>query len=63
MQQNPFKSSANKMELCDAITHAREVANKLEKEKKCDKCAAEHRQLASWLEELQQRREAQKGLK
>ena len=41
------------MTLDEAIIHAREVAAQLG----CCECAAEHIQLAEWLEELKQRRE------
>ena len=37
--------------LDDAIIHARESADRIEKEG-CIHCANEHRQLADWLEEL-----------
>ena len=41
------------MTLDEAIKHAEEVAE----EKRCEKCAKEHRQLAEWLKELKQLRE------
>ena len=52
------------MELNEAITHAREIANK-EKSKllkvgdkyECTKCSEEHEQLAGWLEELKEYKE------
>lgn len=40
-----------KMDLDEAISHAKEVAKG-----KCDKCGEEHKQLAEWLEELKQYR-------
>ena len=54
------------MDLDEAITHALEVAEQLEAQgkelsveaakSKCEKCADEHRQLASWLKELKEYR-------
>ena len=44
------------MTLDEAIKHAEEVAKQNE-EKRCCKCAEEHRQLAEWLKELKQLRE------
>ena len=57
------------MTLEEAISHAEEVAQKCEDfvrchscdrelgfVKRCQKCAEEHRQLAEWLRELQERR-------
>jgi len=44
------------MTLEEAIMHAEEVACSLETKDKCDKCAAEHRQLAEWLKELKELR-------
>ena len=41
------------MTLIEAILHAKEKANE------CGPCAEEHRQLAEWLSELQQRREVE----
>ena len=41
------------MTLDEAIQHAQEIANK-----GCDQCAKDHQQLAEWLTELKQRREA-----
>ena len=59
------------MTLDEAIKHAEEVAEDKERnagwfydkesanyKKKCNECAAEHRQLAEWLKELQAHREA-----
>ena len=43
------------MTLDEAIVHAREIADGLG----CTACAAEHRQLADWLEELKMRRESE----
>jgi len=40
------------MTLDEAIAHAEEVAEG------CSKCADEHRQLADWLKELRERRNA-----
>ena len=40
------------MTLDEAIAHATEIADGLG----CTECAAEHRQLVEWLEELKQRR-------
>ena len=57
--------------LKDAINHARETASKLRKMtsitngkpyEECLECASEHEQLASWLEELAERREADKWI-
>ena len=63
--------------LTDAITHAKEVAKELRKDAdyldapygmdtsartECLECAAEHEQLAAWLEELAERREVDKNL-
>ena len=66
--------------LGDAISHAREVAEKLTEKAKlmregsknglfypkdfedCETCASEHEQLADWLEELAERREADKWI-
>lgn len=54
------------MSIDEAIAHALEVAElnekRLDKEgnpyyEKCERCAAEHRQLAEWLKELKQLRE------
>lgn len=45
------------MTLEEAIQHAEEVACDLENKDKCDKCAAEHRQLAEWLKELKKLKE------
>ena len=54
-------------DLKEAISHARETASKLRKMtsitngkpyEECLECASEHEQLASWLEELDERREA-----
>lgn len=42
--------------LDDAIQHCYEVAEKLRKDDPCDFCAAEHEQLAHWLEELKKLR-------
>ncbi len=50
----PEQELRDEMSLADAITHADEVGAA------CGPCAAEHRQLAAWLRELQQRR-AQAG--
>ena len=61
------------MELDEAIVHAREVAEEKRNdyERACAlnvpsegfcECAAEHEQLADWLTELQERREAVKKL-
>ena len=54
--------------LTDAISHARDVAKNWESQlvncvseegrNKCKECAKEHEQLASWLTELKERREA-----
>lgn len=44
------------MTLDEAIIHAREVAAQLG----CCECAAEHRQLAEWLEELRELRKNNK---
>lgn len=43
------------MKLDEAINHCKEVAKS-----KCDSCGAEHKQLASWLIELKERRELDK---
>ena len=54
------------MSLDEAILHAEEVAEEHTKYnfyggyESCDECANEHRQLAEWLAELKQRREADK---
>ena len=57
--------------LKDAINHARETASKLRKMtsitngkpyEECLECASEHEQLAGWLEELADRREADKWI-
>lgn len=45
------------MTLEEAIMHAEEVACSLETKDKCNKCAAEHRQLAEWLKELKELKE------
>ncbi len=45
------------MTLEEAIQHAEEVACSLEEKDHCDKCAAEHRQLAEWLTELKKLKE------
>lgn len=62
------------MELNEAIAHAREVAKDRNETanltptvygdyiNSCRECAREHEQLASWLEELEQRREADKWI-
>ena len=63
------------MTLDEAIAHAREVASKVRKNgnylhfkgneriaNECDECAREHEQLASWLEELKARREADRWI-
>lgn len=47
------------MTLDEAIIHAREVAAQLG----CCECAAEHIQLAEWLEELRERRKIDKTVK
>ena len=41
------------MTLDEAIKHCEEVADGLTEQGKCAECAAEHRQLAEWLKELQ----------
>ena len=43
------------MTIYEAIEHCEEIANE-----KCDKCGAEHKQLAEWLKELCWRRNAMK---
>ncbi len=43
------------MTIDEAITHAREVAEKTKKQG-CELCAQEHEQLAKWLEELKRYR-------
>ena len=43
------------MTIDEAIAHAREVAS-VQKDK-CEKCAADHEQLAEWLEELKELRQ------
>lgn len=63
--------------LTDAIAHAKEVAEELKKQHSellerpnfdrqivadCWECAREHEQLASWLEELKERREADRWI-
>ena len=59
--------------LTEAITHAREVAEELREDAKhfvysknnkaeCLECATEHEQLAAWLTELQERREADRWI-
>lgn len=40
------------MDIQEAIRHCQEVAAGLTKQGKCKECAAEHEQLADWLEEL-----------
>lgn len=40
------------MDIQEAIRHCREVAAGLTEQGKCKECAAEHEQLADWLEEL-----------
>lgn len=65
------------MELNEAISHAREVAKEKreltkticpwsddgeETRNACLECAEEHEQLAAWLEELEQRREADRWI-
>lgn len=42
------------MRLIDAINHAREVS---ESQYACEECKQEHKQLAEWLEELEELRE------
>lgn len=42
------------MTLDEAIQHAQEIADK-----GCDQCAKEHQQLAEWLTELKNRRDAE----
>ena len=62
-------------ELNEAISHAKEVASKVRKNgnylhfrgneriaNECLECAAEHEQLAEWLTELQERREADRWI-
>ena len=46
------------MTLEEAILHCGEVAGL-----KCDQCGKEHEQLAKWLQELKERREAEQSLK
>ncbi len=46
------------MTIDDAIQHCHEVAESLRNSDPCDACAAEHEQLAQWLEELVQLRVA-----
>ena len=61
--------------LTEAIKHAREVATKVRRNEtylrskgntpcanECKECAEEHEQLASWLTELQERREADRWI-
>ena len=57
--------------LTEAISHARETASKLRKMtsitngkpyEECLECASEHEQLASWLTELAERREADRWI-
>ena len=63
------------MTLDEAIAHAKEVASKVRKNgnylhfrgneriaNECDECASEHEQLAEWLEELSERREADRWI-
>ena len=63
------------MTLDEAIAHAKEVASKVRKNgnylhfrgneriaNECEECAKEHEQLADWLTELQERREADKWI-
>ena len=52
------------MTLDEAITHAREVAkeNREMAVPGCDERAAEHEQLAAWLTELKERREADRWI-
>ena len=66
------------MDIDEAIKHAEEVAEQNEKQaeifnnprysnygkaEECAECAAEHRQLAEWLKELKQRRQAIEDIK
>ena len=51
-------NNENIMTLEEAIMHAEEVACSLEEKDKCDKCAAQHRQLAEWLKELKALKES-----
>lgn len=44
------------MTLQEAIEHCKEVASGATEQGKCAECADDHRQLAEWLEELQQYR-------
>lgn len=63
------------MTLDEAIEHAKEVASKVRRNgnylhfrgneriaNECDECASEHEQLAAWLTELQERREADRWI-
>lgn len=45
------------MTLDEAIEHAREVGEKMQKNCDTKSCGDEHLQLAAWLEELRQRRQ------
>ena len=49
--------------LDEAIQHCYEVAERLRKSNPCDTCAAEHEQLAHWLEELKKLRVECDGLR
>ena len=42
------------MTLQEAIDHAREASVRLAQQEGCAECAAEHKQLADWLENYQQ---------
>lgn len=46
---------------CDGLSDCRELKNG--KDKGCNKCAADHEQLAAWLEELKARRETMEMIK
>lgn len=51
------------MTLDEAIQHCYEVVERLRKSNPCDTCAAEHEQLAHWLEELKKLRVECDGLR
>lgn len=53
----------NLMTLEEAIQHCYEVAERLRKDNPCNSCAAEHEQLAHWLEELKKLRVECDGLR
>lgn len=49
------------MTLDEAIKHLEETLNNPEHKWSCEECKAEHEQLLSWLKELKEFKEAQRG--